>query len=160
MILLMWSHLQSMVWHIPHQCLRQIILLHNGTLQDCHPTLSKRCGQCRPIHGLCKMQKSEHANMAPLHQHTKGLEKEAPSINNVECEIWFCPNDIKRCMSDNQNKYVLNWPIIPNTSHVKIDTNLSREEVLALEHIGFQLQQRETLSPHCRLAAIATLPIP
>ena len=55
--------------------LEKIALLHNGTLQDCCPTLSKGVGQCMPIHGLCKMRKSEHANMAPLHQHTKGWRK-------------------------------------------------------------------------------------
>jgi hypothetical protein len=39
-------------------------------------------------------------------------------------------------------------------------TNLSRQEVLALEDVGFQLQQREVLSHRRRLFIIATLPIP
>ena len=43
---------------------------------------------------------------------------------------------------------------------VKIGTNLSRQEVLALKDIGFQLQQREALFPRRRLSTIAMLPIP
>jgi hypothetical protein len=43
---------------------------------------------------------------------------------------------------------------------MKIDTNVSRQEVLALEYVGFQLQQREVLSPSRRLSTIAMLPIP
>jgi len=35
-----------------------------GILQDCQPTLPKDVGQCKPIHGLCAMPKSELANMA------------------------------------------------------------------------------------------------
>ena len=38
--------------------------------------------------------------------------------------------------------------------------NISREEVLSLEYIMFQLQQREALLPHYRLSIIGTLPIP
>ena len=41
----------------------------------CHPTLPKDVCQCMPIHGLCAMQKSKHANMAPLHQRTKGCRR-------------------------------------------------------------------------------------
>ena len=54
----------------------------------------------------------------------------------------------------------MDWPIVPNTWPVKIGTNLLREEVLALEDDGFQLQQREDLSPRHMLSTIATLPIP
>jgi len=63
-------------------------------------------------------------------------------------------------VSGSKKKYVLDWPIVPNTWSVKIGTNLSREEVLALAYARFQLQQREALSPHRRLSTIATLPNP
>ena len=56
--------------------------------------------------------------------------------------------------------YVLDWHVVPNTWLVKIGTNLSRHEVLALEDVGFQLQQREVLPPRRRLSTIATLPSP
>ena len=97
-----------------------------------------------------------HGTPAPTY---KGLMKEFFSITNVEYAFWFCPDDIKRCVSGNMKKYVLDWPIVPNTWPVKISTNLSKEEVVAFEDVGFQLQQREALSPRCRLSTIATLPI-
>ena len=78
----------------------------------------------------------------------------------MEYEFWFCPDDIKHCVRDSKKKYVLDWPIVPNTLHVKIGTNISRQEVLALEDVGFQLQQREVLSPRRRFSTIATLLFP
>jgi hypothetical protein len=54
---------------------------------------------------------------------------------------------------------MLDWPVVPNIWPVKIGTNLSRQEVLTLD-VGFQLQQREVLSPRRRLLTIAMLPIP
>ena len=43
---------------------------------------------------------------------------------------------------------------------MKVDTNLTREEVFALEDVGFQLQQREALPPRRRLRTMTNLPIP
>ena len=62
-------------------------------------------------------------------------------------------------MSGSKKKYVLDWPTVPNTWPMKIGTKLSREEVLALEDVEFQLQQREALSPRCMLSTITILPI-
>ena len=55
---------------------------------------------------------------------------------------------------------MLEWPVVPNTWPVKIGTNLSRHEVLALEDAGFQLQKREVFFPRRMFFTIATLPIP
>ena len=55
---------------------------------------------------------------------------------------------------------MLDWPTMPNTWPVKMGTNLSREEVLALEDADFQLQEREALFPRRRLSTISALPIP
>ena len=96
-----------------------------------------------------KVRTTKHGTLAPTY---KGLRKEFRSPNNVEYEFWFCHDDIKRCVSGSKKKFVLDWPIVPNTWPVKICTNLSREEVLALEDAGLQLQQREALSPHPSLA--------
>ena len=79
----------------------------------------------------------KHGTPAPTY---KGLKKEFRSSNNVEYGFWFCPDDIKQCVSGSKKKYVSDWPIVPNMWPVKIGTNLSREEVLALEDAGFQLQ--------------------
>ena len=124
------------------------------------PNSAKRCWALQAITGtMCnaKVGTGKHGTPAPTY---KGLRKEFRSPNNVEYEFWFCPDDIKRCVSGSKKKYVLDWPVVPNTWPVKIGTNLSKEEVLALEDAGFQLQQREALSPRRRLSTIATLPIP
>jgi hypothetical protein len=67
----------------------------------------------------------------------KGLKKEFCSTNNVEYEFWFCPDNIKHCVSGTKKKYVLDWPTVPNTWPMKLCVNLSRDEVLALEDAEF-----------------------
>jgi hypothetical protein len=48
-------------------------------------------------------------------------------------------------------------PNVPNVWPVKIDTNLSRKEILDLEHTSFQLSQRIVTSPK-RLFGMEELP--
>jgi hypothetical protein len=81
-----------------------------------------------------KVGSSKHDTTTPTY---KGLKKEFHSTNNVEYEFWFCPDDIKRCVSGTKKKYVLDWPTMPNTWPVEMYVNLSREEVLALEVAEF-----------------------
>ena len=57
----------------------------SGTLQGCHPTLTKNVGQCKSIHGLCAMPKLG-LTIAPTY---KGTRNEHCSTNNVEYEFWF-----------------------------------------------------------------------
>ena len=148
-----------MVWLILHPCWRLIVLLPSGTLHDCHPT-QPRCWTLQTITGtMCnaKVGIGKYGTPAPIY---KRLKKEFRSPNNVEYKFWFCLDDINRCVSGSKKKYVLDWPIVPNTWPMKIGTTLSREEVLLLEDAIFQLQQREALSPRRRFSTIATLPIP
>ena len=51
-----------------------------------------------------KVGTSKHSTSVSTY---KGLKKEYRSTNNVEHEFWFCPNDIKYCVSGNKKKYVL-----------------------------------------------------
>lgn len=146
---------QSMVWLMPYQCLRRIAFLHIGTLQACHPTMTKGVGQCMPIDELWTMWKLEHANMTFLHQYTKGWRRSYCFTNSVEYVFWFYHDDIKRCISGNKKKYALDWPMVPNMWLVKIGTNVLREEVLLKKDAKFQLLQREALYPCPRLLAIA-----
>jgi hypothetical protein len=88
------------------------------------------------------------------------IEEGIPLHQQCRVQILVCPDDIKRCVNGKKKKYVLDWHVVPNIWSVKIDTNLSRQEVLALEDVGFQLQQKEVLSPSRRLSTIAMLPIP
>lgn len=60
--------------------------------------------------------------------------------------FWICPSDIKCCESDNKEKYVVDWPIVSNTWSIKIGATLSKNKVLVLEEIDFQLQQKDALS--------------
>ena len=100
------------------------------------------------------MPKLELTNMAPLHLHTRDCRKSTSySTNNVEYEFWYCYEDIKRCVNGKKKKYMLDWHVVPNTWPVKIGTNISRQEVLALEDVGFHLQQREVLC-FCRRLSI------
>ena len=56
--------------------------------------------------------------------------------SNIELRKKY-PDDIKRCVCDTKKKYVLDWPTMSYTWLVWMGTNLSREEVLALEDAGF-----------------------
>ena len=96
-----------------------------------------------------KVKIAKHGTLAPTYN---GLNKEYCSTNNVEYDFWFGLDDIKHCVNGSKKKYVLDWL-------VKIGTNLSRHEVLTLEFIGFQLQQRKVLYPRLKLSTIVTLPI-
>jgi hypothetical protein len=91
-----------------------------------------------------KIGTGKHDTPAPIY---KGLRKEFRSPNNMEYEFWFYPDDIKGCVSGSKKKYVLDWPIVPNTWSVKIGTNLSREEVLALEDVGFLITAKGVIVP-------------
>jgi hypothetical protein len=87
---------------------------------------------------LCNVKVGTGKHGTPTSMY-KGL-KEYHSTNNVKYEFWFCPNDIKRCVNENNKKYVLDSHVVTNLWLVKIGTNLSRQEILALEDTGFQLQ--------------------
>ena len=50
-------------------------------------------------------------------------------------------------MKGSKRKWVIDWPPVPDVWPVLSGTNLSREETLLLEHVGFQLQERPSLSP-------------
>jgi hypothetical protein len=116
--------------------------------EDYHPTLLHNVWHCKPLitRTMCnaKVGSSKHDTPAPTY---KGFNKQFRSTNNVEYEFWFCPDDIKRCVSDTKKKYVLDWPTVPNTWLVKKCVNLSREEVLALETPNFNYNR----GMHCPL---------
>ena len=121
---------------------------------------AKRCWALQAnIWTLCnaKVGTGKHGTPASTF---KGLKKEYRSTNNMEYKFWFCPDDIKCCVSENNKKYVLDWLVTPNIWHVKIFTSLLRHEVLALEDVGFQLQQTEALSPCHGLLTITMFSIP
>ena len=93
-------------------------------------------------------------------QESLALKKGYCSTNNVEYEFWPCIDNTKHCVSGSKKKHVLEQHIVPNTWMAKVGTNLSKEDVLALEDVEFQLQQREELLSCHRLSTIASFFVP
>jgi hypothetical protein len=50
---------------------------------------------------------------------------------------FFYNDDIERCTKGTKRRWVKSRPDVPNVWPVKIGTNLSRKEILDLEHVGF-----------------------
>ena len=66
-----------------------------------------------------------------------------------QMQFFFCSDDIERCVKDSRRKWIIPYsdtqerPPVPTIWPVKIGTNLTRSEIVALENAGFQLPQRE-----------------
>ena len=60
-------------------------------------------------------------------------------------QFFFCSNDIERCVKGSRRKWIIPYsdtlerPPIPTIWPVKIETNLTHTEIVALENAGFQL---------------------
>jgi hypothetical protein len=82
---------------------------------------------------------------------------------NLPTEFFFCPDDIERCVKGTRRKWIVPYskgqdrPSIPEIWPVKIGTKLKRNEIEALEAAGFQLPQKEQVSPR-RLFSTSTPP--
>ena len=62
-------------------------------------------------------------------------------------QFFFCNDDIERCVKGTKRKWVKSRPEVPKVWPVKVGTNLTQREILALESAGFQLQPRLEMSP-------------
>ena len=66
-----------------------------------------------------------------------------------QMQFFFCSDDIERCVKGSHRKWIIPYsdtqerPPVPTVWLVKIGTNLTRSEIVALENAGFQLPQRE-----------------
>ena len=66
-----------------------------------------------------------------------------------QMQFFFCSDDIERCVKDSCRKWVIPYSDtqkrapVPTMWLVKIGTNLTCSEIVALENAGFQLPQRE-----------------
>ena len=66
-----------------------------------------------------------------------------------QMQFFFCSDDIERCVKGSRCKWIIPYsdtherPHVPTIWLVKIKTNLTRSEIIALENAGFQLSQRE-----------------
>jgi hypothetical protein len=101
-----------------------------------------------------KIMQSNMATATPTY--TEVMEYHQKKMDKV-MEFFFCNDDIERCVKGTKRRWVKSRPDIPNVWPVKIGTNLSRKEILDLEHVGFQLSQRAVISPR-RLFGMEELP--
>ena len=64
-------------------------------------------------------------------------------------QFFFCSDDIERCVKGSRRKWIIPYsdiqerPPVPTIWPVKIGTNLTHSEIVALENARFQLPQRE-----------------
>jgi hypothetical protein len=72
-------------------------------------------------------------------------------------QFYFYNDDIEQCVKDTKRRWIKSRPDVPNVWPVKIGTNLSKEEILHLENVGFQLPQHVVISPR-RLFGMEELP--
>jgi hypothetical protein len=72
-------------------------------------------------------------------------------------EFFFCNDDIERYVKGTKRRWMKSRPNVLTVWPVKIGTNLSRKEILDLQHVGFQLPQRAVISPK-RLFGMEELP--
>ena len=103
-----------------------------------------------------RVARGSHGTPAPTYF---GKKRDYHTKKSIEVGFWFCADDIKRCVSGNKKSWVLDWPAIPRIWPVKVGTNLTREEVFALEDAGFQLQQRGAMSPRQMFISLLDMPI-
>ena len=75
---------QNMVWHILDRCLRWIAFLHIGTLQDCHPTLTKVLGNASQYMNFWQC---ESRNMQTRHSRTNIQNVAEGVMLHHHCEI-------------------------------------------------------------------------
>jgi hypothetical protein len=92
-----------------------------------------------------KIARGKKGTLAPTYC---GRKEEYGSKREVVADFWFCGDGIERCVKGTKRKWVIDWPEVPKVWPVLTGTNLSREETLLLQHAGFCLQERPTLSPH------------
>ena len=69
-------------------------------------------------------------------------------------QFFFCSDDIERYVKDSRHKSVIPYsdtlerPPIPTIWPVKIGIDLTHSEIVALKNVGFQLPQRERITPN------------
>ena len=68
-----------------------------------------------------------------------------------QMQFFFCSDDIERCVKGSRRKWIIPYfdtqerPPVPTIWPIKIGTNLTHSEIVALENAGFQLPQRERI---------------
>jgi hypothetical protein len=111
-----------------------------------HKSNSKCHAQQRGSNMKCTARIARGKNGTPAPTY-RGRKIEYGSKREVVVDFWFCWDDIERCVKGTKRKWIIDWPEVPDVWPVLSGTHLNREETMLLQHSGFQLQQRPTLSP-------------
>jgi len=77
-----------------------------------------------------------------------GRKEDYWSKDKVVVDFKFCWDNIERCLKGTKWKWIIDWPKVLEVWPFLSGTNLSRDETLLLQHVGFHLQECPTLSPH------------
>ena len=111
-----------------------------------HKSNARCSAQQRTSNMKCMLMiaKGKKETAAPTY---RGRKKEYGTKREVIVDFWFCWDDIQQCVKGTKQKWVFDWPQVPNIWPVLSGTNLSREETLLLQHAGFQLHECPSLSP-------------
>lgn len=125
-------------WHIAR--------LPKNSLKACfadHALTKTKC--------TAKIVQGNKSTPAPTYN---GLMRRTFQDNEIKgMQFFFCPDDIDRCVKGFKRQWVVRFskdqekPPIPKVWPVKVGTSLSRKEVLSLEAAGFQLPQKQHVSP-------------
>ena len=62
-------------------------------------------------------------------------------------DLFFCSDDIERCVKGIKDNWVVSVPNVPEVWPVKLGTNLTCKEILSLENAGCRLPQRKEMTP-------------
>ena len=127
-------------------------------------TSAKTCwAQMAVTKKKCTVQIVLHGKSTPAPTYS-GLWQNVRFNREEHMQFFFCTDDIERCVKDSCHKWIIPYsntlqrPPIPTIWPVKIGTNLTRSKIVALENKGFQLPQREHITPN-RLFSNFALPL-
>ena len=85
---------------------------------------------------------------APIYS---GLWRNVRLNREEQMQFFICADNIERCIKGSYCKSVIPYsdtlerPPIPTIWPIKIGTNLTRSEIVALENAGFQVPQKERI---------------
>ena len=83
-----------------------------------------------------------HGKSTPVPTYS-GLWRNVKFNREKHMQFFFCSDDIERCVKGSRRKWVIPYsdtlerPPIPTIWPVKIGTNLTHSEIVALENAGF-----------------------
>jgi hypothetical protein len=118
-------------WHIAR-------ISHRSSCK-CHAQQAATKVKC-----IARIAKGSKCTPAPTY---RGRKTQYGGTNEIVMDFWFCPDDIERCVKGTKCSWILDWPQVPHVWPVLSGTNLTRQETLLLQDVGFKLQEHPSMSP-------------